>query len=151
MKRLTTYVCFALALFPSLTLAHSYKQGDISIGHVWARPTPEGASTAAIYFPLLNAGKEPDQLISVSTDIAKKVEIHETSNEDGVMKMKKLDALVLEPNKPIALRPRGIHLMVFGLQKQLKEGEKAPLTLQFEKAGTVQVEVAIESAGANTK
>ena len=129
-------------------IAHSYQQGDIRIGHIWARATPAGTTTAAIYVPLLNAGKEPDSLIGASSDLASKIEIHQDSNENGIMRMQKLDVVTLEPNKPVSLRPSGIHLMVFGLKQQLKEGGMFPLTLQFEKAGSITVEAMIEAAGA---
>lgn len=132
----------------SIGSAHSYKQGDIEIGHIWTRATAPGTTTAAIYVPLLNEGKETDRLIAVSSDEAKKIEIHEDSNENGIMKMQKLDALTLEPGKPVSLRPGGIHFMVIGLKHQLKEGEMFPLTLQFEKAGSIKVEAMIEAIGA---
>jgi len=129
-------------------IAHSYKQGDISIGHIWAHATPTGATTAAIYVPLLNNGKEPDSLIGASSDLASKIEIHQDTNDNSIMKMQKLNSVILEPNKPVSLRPNGIHLMVFGLKQQLKEGGRFPLTLQFEKAGSIKVEAMIEAISA---
>jgi periplasmic copper chaperone A len=129
-------------------MAHSYKQGNISIGHIWARATAPGMTTAAVYVPLLNTGKEPDQLIGASSDLADKIEIHQDSNENDIAKMQKLNEITLEPGKPVSLRPGGMHFMVIGLKKQLKEGEMFPMTLQFEKAGTAKVDAMIEAAGA---
>jgi len=149
MKIFRQFLCVLMLLFASNSAhAHSYKQGDISIGHIWARATPTGATTAAIYVPLLNNGKETDSLIGASSELASKIEIHQDTNDNGIMKMQKLDAVTLEPNKPVSLRPNGTHLMVFGLKQQLKEGGMFPLTLQFEKAGSIKVEAMIEGVGA---
>ncbi|MFY9288816.1 MAG: copper chaperone PCu(A)C [Alphaproteobacteria bacterium] len=148
MKPFLNSLCFLLMLLLPLSAeAHSYKKGDIQIGHIWMRATPMGATTAAIYMPLSNAGQETDRLLGGSSPVAAKIEIHESLVVDGVMRMRKLDALALEPRKPVSLKPRGLHLMVFGLKERLKEGEKIPLTLQFEKAGTVDVEVDVEAVG----
>ncbi|MGB9153466.1 MAG: copper chaperone PCu(A)C [Alphaproteobacteria bacterium] len=147
-KLLALVMCAAVMLIGGSAWAHSYQQGDIRIGHIWTRATPLGATTAAIYVPFLNTGKERDRLISASTSLADKVEIHEEVKDGGMMKMQKLDAITLEPNVPVSLRPGGIHLMVFGLKQPLKEGEMLPLTLQFEKAGIAKVDVMIESVGA---
>jgi len=148
MKLLTLLIYIASILLSGSALAHSYQQGDIRIGHIWARATPPGATAAAIYVPLLNNGKETDSLIGALSELASKIEIHQDTNDNGIMKMQKLDSVVLEPNKPVSLRPNGIHLMVFGLKQQLKEGGMFPLTLQFEKAGSIKVEAMIEGVGA---
>jgi len=139
---------FLVCLAATPALAHSYKQGDIEIGHVWTRATAAGMTTAAIYFPLLNTGSAPDKLIGATSDLAGKIEIHQDLNENGISKMRKLDMLPLDPNIPVALSPGGTHLMAFGVKQQLKQGEKFPLTLQFEKAGTIKVDAVIEAPGA---
>ncbi|MGE3623781.1 MAG: copper chaperone PCu(A)C [Bdellovibrionales bacterium] len=142
--------CLVLLMAPGIARAHSYQQGDIRIGHVWTRATAGSSTTAAIYMPLLNAGKDADRLIGASSDDAEKIEIHESRSEGGIMKMEMQKAIDLEPNKPVALKPRGLHLMVFGLKQPIKEGEKFPVTLQFEKAGSVKVEAMVEAAGAQS-
>jgi len=129
-------------------IAHSYKQGDISIGHIWARATPAGATTAAIYVPLLNTGMEEDKLVGATTDLADKIEIHGETKENGITKMTMLAAIDLEPNQPVTLEPGGMHLMVVGLKQPLKEGDMFPLTLKFEKAGEIKVEAKIAAIGA---
>ncbi|MGB9153398.1 MAG: copper chaperone PCu(A)C [Alphaproteobacteria bacterium] len=148
MKLLAVVLCAATILFGGVAWAHSYQQGDIHIGHIWARATPPGSTTTAIYAPLLNTGKDQDRLIGASTPLAEKVEIHEIVKDNNIARMQKLDALTLEPNEPVSLRPNGIHLMVFGLKQPLKEGDMMPLTLQFEKAGVANIEVMIEAVGA---
>jgi copper(I)-binding protein len=149
MRKFSAVLCLIIALgVTCVAFAHSYKQGDIQIGHIWARATAPGMTTAAIYVPLLNTGKEQDKLTGASSDIAENVMIHENINDNGIKKMRMLDSVVLEPNKPVSLRPGGIHLMVTGLKRQLKESETFPLTLQFEKAGAAKVDVMVENVGA---
>src|SRR5262245_18271967 len=114
MKRF--YFACALLLFflgsVCTVLAHSYQQGAIRIGHVWARATPSGATTAAVYMPLLNTGDQADIFIGASSPLADKIEVHDMSHEDGVMKMKSMDNVDLEPGKPVTFRPGGKHLML---------------------------------------
>lgn len=117
-------------------LAHSYKQGDIRIGHIWAYATPPNVTETEIYAPLLNTGKEQDRLIGASSPLAAKIEIREGAKKPG--------AIILESNKPVSLRPNGIYLAVSGLKQPLKEGDMMPLTLRFEKAGAAQIEAMIE-------
>ncbi len=138
----------AFAFFNSDAVAHSYQQGDIAIGHIWARATAAGATTAAVYVPLKNNGTEPDKLIGASTALADQVTIHEMLMNNGVMKMVEHDSIVLDPGKIVSLQPGGLHLMVTGLKQQIKQGDMFPLTLRFEKAGSINVEVKIEAINA---
>jgi len=121
-------------------LAHSYKQGDIAIGHAWAHST-EG-DVAAVYLPLLNRGEAPDNLVGASTPIARDVRIR--SEKDG--KVHWPEAVPLAPDKPIALAAWRQHLWLVGLRRPLKAGERFVMTLEFEKAGRVEIEVFVESS-----
>ena len=128
--------------------AHSYRLGAIEIGHIWARATPAGAPTAAVYVPFLNNGKEADQLVEARTPIADAVTIHVSSHENGIEKMRMLDSLELPVKVPVALRPGGKHLMLTGLKHQLVAGESFPLTLRFARAGSIEVQVFVQAIGA---
>jgi copper(I)-binding protein len=128
--------------------AHSYQQGAIKIGHIWARATPAGVTTAAVYVPLLNTGMDDDHLVGASSPAAKKIQIHSMSMDGDIMKMRSVESVDLPPGKPVALRPNGTHFMLIGLNQPLKQGDKVPVTLQFEKAGAITVDVMIEGAGA---
>lgn len=139
---------FLFLLCSGAAFAHSYTQGGIAIGHIWTRATPSGATTAAVYGPFVNNGKETDRLTGASSEWADKIEIHRNVEENGITRMEKMDFLTLEPGKPVALKPGGMHLMVIGLRHPLKEGGMFPLTLQFEKAGAAKAEAKIEAPGA---
>jgi len=128
--------------------AHSFKLGAISIGHPYARATATGQPTGGAFLKLDNAGAE-DRLVSATAEVSKAVELHTMSMEGDVMKMRQVDAIVLPAGKVVELKPGGLHIMFIGLKAPLKEGDKFPLKLKFEKAGEVTVTVNVEAAGAS--
>lgn len=131
------------------TLAEPVKAGSISIEQPWSRATPGGAKVGAGYLIIKNGGATPDKLVSVSTEVAGRTEIHEMSMTDGVMKMRPLpDGLPVPANGTVALKPGSYHLMLLDLKRPLKEGETFAGTLTFETAGTVDVTFAVEGRGA---
>jgi copper(I)-binding protein len=136
----------ALSL-PAATLAHSYKAGEIDIGHPWSRAAPAGV-TGAGYLTLTNKGGTADRLMGARTEIARTVEIHSSAMEGGVMRMRPVEAIEVAPGAEVKLAPGGLHIMLIGLKQPLVKGERVPLTLVFEKAGEVAVELAVEAAGA---
>ncbi len=150
-RRIMRRLLFAcLFLFATPLLAHSYKLGTIEIGHIWARATAPGAHAASVYVPFRNTGTETDELIGGSTPVASNFMIHESYNENGIAKMRMLKALELAPNKPVGMRPGGKHIMLTGMNRQLKEGDKFLLTLVFAKAGKIEVEVTVHAPGATS-
>jgi hypothetical protein len=123
------------------------KPDQVKIENAWARATPAGASTAAIYLTLL--APDADKLVSVSTPAAREADLHMMSMENGVMKMRALTAGVdLPAGKPVTLKPGGIHIMLSALTGPLKEGESVPVTLTFAKSGAQQISVPVEKVGA---
>ncbi len=131
-------------------LAHSYQQRDIQIGHIWARATAKGAQAACVYVPMLNKGKADDALVSVTSPVAENTMLHESKTVDGVSRMTLLDTIPLPVGKPVAMRPGGKHIMLMGLKQQLVEGHNFPLTLKFQNAGEVVVDVMVHAAGAKS-
>ncbi len=104
------------------------------ITQAWTRATPNGAKIGGGYLTIENKGSAPDRLIGGSADIAGKVEVHEMAMKNGVMTMRPLDnGLTIEPGKTVKLAPGGYHLMMFDLKSPLKQGDKLPITLEFEK------------------
>ena len=137
---------FILAVGPAS--AHEFKAGSIEIKHPWSRATPKGSEVAGGFMKLINTGTEPDRLIGGSTANAGKFEIHESAMEGGVMKMRPLPkGIEIKPGETVELKPGSYHLMFVGLKAPFEMGKRVKGTLQFEKAGTVEVEYAIEAAG----
>lgn len=149
-KKTAPVLCALLLLLTTAAAAHSYKLGAIEIGHSWARATAAGAQAAGVYMPFRNTGPESDTLTGAETPVAAMVMIHESYEENGIAKMRMLEALELTPNKPVALRPGGKHLMLTGVKRQLKEGDTFPLTLHFAKAGNIDIEIIVHAPGAKS-
>jgi copper(I)-binding protein len=129
--------------------AEEVKAGDLVITQAWSRATPGGAKVAGGYLTIENKGSAPDRLIGGSADVADKVEVHEMATNNGVMTMRPLDkGLAIEPGKTVTLAPGGQHLMLQGLKNSLKQGDKVPVTLEFEKAGKVKLSLDVQGMGA---
>jgi hypothetical protein len=141
------FVVLLLACIPA-AIAHEFKVGDLEIEHPWSRATPPGAKVAGGYFTVTNKGSVPDRLLSISSEISDKAELHEMGVKDGVMTMRPVEGgLEIPAGGKIALKPGAYHLMFTGLKRQPKQGEKFAATLTFEKAGSVKVEFAVEGMG----
>lgn len=129
--------------------AEDVKAGDLVISQAWSRATPGGAKVAGGFLTIANKGAAPDRLIGGSADVAGKLEVHEMAMNDGVMTMRPLDkGLTIEPGKTVKLAPGGYHLMLFDLRSPLRQGDKLPVTLEFEKAGKVKLSLDVQGVGA---
>ena len=118
----------------------------IVFDHVWARATVGMSTTGAIYFTVTSTGS-PDRLVGVSTPVAATAGLHETTNDNGVMKMRPVPSVALDPGKPVTFKPGGYHVMLTGLKGALKAGDSVPLTLTFEHAPPMTVTAKVEAAG----
>lgn len=137
------------AFFAGFAGAHEFSTGSLTIDHPWSRATPPSAKVGGGYFTISNTGAEPDTLVSASSDIAERLEFHIMSMDGDVMKMKPVTGpLVIGPGQKLVFEPGGLHLMMFGLKAGLKEGEKFSGTLNFEKAGSVQIAFDVDRLGA---
>src|SRR5207302_11463713 len=105
-------------------------------------------TTGVAYLTIVNTGTADDRLIAAATPVAEKAEPHSTVTENGVMKMRPVQAVDVKAGGKAELKPGGLHLMLTGLKAPLKEGGTFPLTLTFEKAGAIETMVKIEKAGA---
>jgi periplasmic copper chaperone A len=129
--------------------AEEVKAGDLVISQAWSRATPNGAKIGTGYFTIENKGTTADKLVGVSGEVSDKIEVHEMSMNNGVMKMRPVDGgLTIEPGKTVKLGPNGYHLMIMDLKSPLKQGGKVPVTLEFEKAGKVAVTLDVQGIGA---
>jgi periplasmic copper chaperone A len=129
-------------------VAQDYNAGAIKIEAPWLRATPSGAQVAGAYMKLHNTGSEPDRLVGGSSPIAGAFEVHEMHMKGDVMMMRELaDGLVLPPGQTVELKPGSYHIMLTDLKQPLKAGDKIKGTLQFEKAGKVEVEYTVRGMG----
>lgn len=139
----------ALALAATEAQAHDYTAGDLKIHHPWTRVTPEGARAAGGFMTITNTGTQPDTMVGGTFVLSDKLEIHEMSMTDGMMKMRQLDkGLTIKPGETVELKPGAFHVMLIGMKQPMKDGETIKGTLVFERAGTIEVGYKVEPLGA---
>jgi len=146
---MTAFLCAAF-LVASHADADQTKNNGIMVEESWARATAGPAKAGAAYFTVANMGEETDRLVAVKSELAKRTEIHNHLMEDGVMKMRHVDAVEVAPGTPTVLQPGGLHIMFMGLHKPFVKGETLPMTLVFEKAGEIDIEFVVQGVGAKS-
>ncbi|WP_206454819.1 copper chaperone PCu(A)C [Aurantimonas marina] len=132
-----------------MSSASSQAVGGLVVNGGFTRAMLPGAKVAGGYLTIVNSGTDVDRLVSVSSPAAGRVELHEMAMEGEVMRMRALtDGLTIAPGEAVSLRPGGNHLMFFDVAEPFEEGANIPVTLSFERAGTVDVSLPVLSAGA---
>jgi periplasmic copper chaperone A len=129
-----------------LPIAAFADDAGIHVDHVWSRAAMVGHE-GVVYLTITDMGT-PDTLTGVTTPVAAEASLHQSLEDHGVMKMRPVVALPLEPGKPVTLAPNGYHIMLTGLTQALKQGDSFPVTLSFAKAGQVTATAMVEKAGA---
>jgi copper(I)-binding protein len=141
----------ALASWGGNAVAENFASGSIEIANPWTRATPKGASVAGAYMSISNKGGAPDRLVGGSAAVAGKFEVHRMVMDQGVAKMRPVEGgLEIKPGETVELKPGSFHVMLTGLKQPLAKGQKVKGTLQFEKAGKVDIEYTVEDVGATT-
>ena len=144
-------LAITLTFAASAAPAHEYKAGSIEIKHPWSRATPKGAAVGGCYMTIINKGTAPDRLIGFSSPVAGKFEIHEMSMDNGVMKMRSIaGGIEIKPGQTVELKPGSYHLMFMGLKQPFEQGKNVKGTLEFKRAGKVEVEYVVEAIGSTT-
>jgi copper(I)-binding protein len=139
------------ALSGGTASALDYKVGALEIDSPWSRAAPKGAKVAVGYMTIKNTGSEPDRLVGGSTPVAGGFMVHEMTMDNGVMKMRPLaSGLEIKPGETVELKPGSFHIMMTDLKQPVQRGKPFKATLKFEKAGDVDVDFAVEAAGATS-
>jgi copper(I)-binding protein len=129
----------------------TFKLGDLTVTSPWTRATPGGAKIAGGYLKITNNGASADRFLGAKSDMSDRVEIHEMSMSDGVMKMRPLpNGLEIKPGETVELKSGGYHLMFMDLKQPLKQGDTLKARLQFEKAGSLDVDFNVTALGATS-
>ncbi len=134
----------AAALSPALARA-----SDVTVENPFARPSAGPAGAGAAYMTIRNQGPA-DRLVAASSSAARTTELHTHIREGDVMRMRKVEAIAIPERGAATLAPGGMHVMLMGLHQPLKPGDAFALTLTFEKAGAVTVQVPVREMGAGT-
>ncbi|HEY1394265.1 MAG TPA: copper chaperone PCu(A)C [Methylibium sp.] len=127
---------------------HQAAASTIEVEAAWARPTVEGQQVGGGFLTLKNTGPGADKLIGGSTPVAERLELHMMRMDGNVMRMDEVPAIELPAGQSVEFKPGGYHLMFRGLKAPLKLGSSVPVTLKFEKAGELKLQMKVLRAPA---
>lgn len=120
----------------------------MQISKPWTRATAAAGSTAAVYATITNHSSKPDRLTGAACPVAATTEIHSSTNEHGIMRMRPVDGIDILPGQTVTLAPNGYHLMLMGTKQRLTRGSTITCTFQFRDAGPISAELPVRAAGA---
>lgn len=148
MKRMSLFAA-VLALTAGAAQADNYKLGALELSQPWTRATPKGATVAGGYLKISNKGTSADRLTGASSPTAGRVEIHEMSMTDGMMRMRPLSGgIEIKPGQTVEFKPGSYHVRFMNLKQPYEKGQRIKGTLTFEQAGPIEVEYTVEAVGA---
>lgn len=144
-RPLFCFFALVMALFAGLASAEDYHIGDLQVVAPWSQQLPPNAPAVAAYFVIRNTGMSDDRLTGVSSPMATEAQLHEHVGADGMMKMQQVDGMIIPAAGQVRFAPMGNHVMLLGLGDRtgLVDGGHFPLTLHFENAGDLDVEVQV--------
>ncbi len=134
--------CWALAAQAQPAASAAPKAPKVEAA--WARPTVNGQSGGGGFLKI-TGGSANDRLLSASAGVSKVVELHTMEMDGNVMRMRPIEAIAIPAGATVELKPGGNHVMFMGLTQTLKAGARFPLTLRFEKAGEVKVDMQVSA------
>lgn len=142
-------LCFVIIFNSS---AYSYNENEVTaeitplvIEQGYIRETIPGTTISAAYLTLINTSNKDIMLTGITSNISKRIELHNHEITNGVMQMRQINHIVIPANKQVTLQPSGLHIMIFDLQKGLKANDKVNLNLQFSRAKSKQIELPVRS------
>ncbi len=130
-------------------VAQADGHGGIHATAPWSRATGKLAHSAVVYVTLENTGNASDRLVAAATPVAGRAELHTHIHDGNVMRMRQVKSIEVGPHAKVRLQPGGLHVMLLDLKGPLKKGSHFPLTLRFEKAGAIKLDVAVMGPGAS--
>lgn len=123
--------------------------GPLRIEDPWSRETPPGAPVGVGYLSITNAGAADDRLVAADSPRAARVTLHRSIEAEGTARMERQhDGIAIPAGATVTLAPGGYHLMLMQLEQPLREEERVPVTLHFERAGTIEVELEVRDIAA---
>lgn len=145
---LKSSLLLAALLLPVFSAANAqdYKAGDLLVSNPWSQELPPNAPTVAAYFVVHNTAETPDRLLSAETPVAEQAQLHEHVMQGALMKMQEVPNVAVPAKGDLTFAPMAYHVMLLGLKDRslLADGKQFPLTLTFEKAGKVEVQVSVQ-------
>jgi len=136
---------FLAAILIAMPLAALADQAGIQVDHVWSRAAMAGR-TGVVYLTITDSGAA-DTLTGAASPVATTAELHQSFDDHGVMKMRPVATLRIDPGKPVTLAPGGYHIMLMGLKQDLKPGDSFPIALTFAQAGQITATATVSGPG----
>ena len=138
-----------IGLSATTAMAHGYQAGSLSIQHPWSRETAVGQAVGGGFLTIANSGTREDRLLSGTTSVAAEVQLHTMTMDGGIMRMRQVtDGIAIPAKGSVELKPGDYHIMFIGLKRQLRQGDRVPVTLRFQRAGNVTVQFAVQPVSA---
>jgi hypothetical protein len=129
-----------------ISLLNFASNGNLQVKDGWIRPAGKGMNTA-FYFSAVNNTDKADTLLSVKSDVARMVQMHETFQKNGMMGMRQVKAIPIQAKSTLEFKPGGYHVMVMNLKEDLKKGDSAQFTLHFKYAGDITIKAPVKMPG----
>lgn len=141
-----TLMLAALLLSTFFAQAQEYTAGSLVVSDPWSMELPPNAPAVAAYFTIENKGETADRLLSVDTPLAGQAQLHEHVHANGLMKMQQVQTVEIAPRTKVSFAPMAYHVMLLDLKDRSKlvASQQFPVTLHFEKAGDVEVQVVVQ-------
>ena len=137
-----------VGLIASAAAAHGYRSGALSIQHPWSRETAVGQAVGGGFLTITNSGAREDRLLSGTSPVAAEIQLHTMTMDGGIMRMRQVtDGIAVPAKGSVELKPGGYHIMFMGLKRRLRQGERFPVTLRFQRARSVVVQFAVQPVG----
>jgi len=128
----------------SVSKSNVVKKG-VTVSDAYIRGLPPGQTVTAAFMTVNNHQDKDCKLVGAASPVANSAEIHEHSHKNGKMSMRRVNSLVVPAGGSVSLVPGGYHLMMFGLENSLKEGEAHTITLSFEGCDELSIDVPVQS------
>ena len=147
MKRVSSVgIVLVLAVVVAACGSTTTSTSGITVSEAWVRNPPIADQPGAAYLVIQNGGSA-DKLLSVTSDVAQMIELHQSMESGGMMQMSPVSNIEVPANGKVELKPGGFHMMLMGLTRPLKLGDKVQFTLNFEKAGKIPVTAEVKDQG----
>ena len=142
-----TIAMLSLSLMTGLTsqAALASQADDITVSAPFAREVPPGAPASASFMTLENSSDKAIKIVSADSGVSKVVELHTHTNDNGVMRMRKIPFIEIPASGKTELKPGGLHIMLIGPHEPLKKGQEIKVTLQFEDGSSKEVSMPVKS------
>ncbi len=140
-KRVVLSALLGLAFFSPIFAAGVADQ--VAVEGAFVRAVPPGLTNSAAFLTLINQDAVEHKLVSVKSSAAEVVELHTHINDEGMMRMRRVDGIEVSANGSMELKPGGHHVMLIGLRKPLLPGDRIDLTLGFEDGSEIRLQAPV--------